>query len=1009
MGLVDSIKEKYYEWEDKWYDLLDKIEEKGIPIYKVIEPIDKVMPSFALAIILALALIVFILTAALTQLVPAGLTLNVTVLDSDTEPISGALINATLPSGETQEFETDFEGKTIISGLSEGDFLELLVSAEGFEDEYESTEVTADDLELVIVLEEEGPTYVTKTINLVDSQGMPIYESATLRFSCSNPYANSPEEQYLSPSDYGQTTVRVPSNCEKLTVTVLSDSFEIGSMEINDYETEGTIYLEEKEPSTDETIELIVLIKSVTEQLLDDIDVRIYKNDVSVDYESSYGGKAQFTLSPGAYEIKTYDPNGVFEEAEESIYLDGTQKEVTEEIILEEGIIGSIKIKAIDAETNEALHEAKIKLINSITEEEITTLTTDLNEDHGTVEFQLTRDTEYTAFLKKEGYLSQERSGLEINDSVYEIPLQACTPSTCGLLKIKVVDQDGFGVQGATVALFEEKKGKYFLTLDDPQITDLNGEAEFIGVESGTYYAYAFKETLNGETAPAYFNASQDDDEETDYEIVLNIPLGKVKVTVKDKFSEVIPNAKVTLMDLLTNETLGSTFADAEGEYVLETKADKELYLTVEGLNERDWAKYFTATKKVIGEAETGFDVILEKPIINKDIEMEFIGLEWNGEEALSVSPGETYTAKFKLRVPEEKNYSEMGVHLRTGEETIMEKDDLFIKEINAPNTTIIKATEFNEETNKKESEYHVTNGDAKWVNLVWEEPEAGIYEVQATIKIKETASMNKPLKMHYRGWAKGKRTERYPEDDTVGIELYSETKTLTLDVGTTTVCEEDFCFQATVLDKEEDIVEEVLDDYQARLYSKYKLSFTLTNNSESIIHNNANLRIKNPDESLFIESYQIIDAQTEEHAGTVEGFELPRIDVGDFRQNNKLIGEIDFLANKSGTGIMNLTLVSDQKIVWTKNISIKISAEKNLVLTIQPNTFMSGIQNDLNVTVREEGQQEYSKEVKGAVVKIKNKFDETISFKETPLNGAVKLVIPASEPGTVYWIEASI
>ncbi|MFH1587894.1 MAG: carboxypeptidase-like regulatory domain-containing protein [Candidatus Diapherotrites archaeon] len=1007
MGIIDSFKEKYYEWEDKWYDFLDKIEEKGIPVYKIIEPIDKVMPSFALAMILAIALIVFILTAALTQMIPTGLTLNVIVLDSDNDPISNALIEAVMPSGETQNYETDSEGTAEITGLKEGDLIELTASKEGFTDEFKSVEVSADNLELVIVLEEEGTGYVTKTINLVDAQGMPIYEEATLRFSCSNSYALAPDEQYLSAGDYGQTTVQVPTNCEKLTVNVITNSFAFGTKEINDYDSEGTIYLQEKDPSGGETIDLIVLVKSVTEQLLDGIEVKIFKNDVPMDYGTTYGGKAEFTLSSGTYKIKTYDSQGIFEQAIESIYLDGTEEEVTKEITLNEGMLGKIKIKAVDSEGN-ALNEAKVKLINSVTKEEIAEKTTDLNVNSGIVEFSLTRDTQYTALIKKQGYLTKEKAGLEIREAIYEIPLDACTPSTCGLLKVKVTDQDNYGIQNATVALFEEKQGVYFLTLNEPQITDLNGEAEFTGVESGTYYAYAFKETLNGESEPSYFNSSSDDDEEIDYTVMLDIPLGKVKVTVKDKFNEKIPNAKVTLMDLITNSTLGTSFANEEGEYILETKADKELYLNVTGISSNEWAEYFTVSKKVIGEAQANFDVILEPPIINKDIEIEFTGLYQNNEEALSVSPGETYTAKFKLRVPEEKNYSEIGVHLRTGEEMIMEKDDLFIKEINAPKAAIVKATSFDSEEMLKQGQYKVTNGDAKWANIVWLNPKAGIYELEAKIKIKETASMNKALKMHYRAWAKGKKTERYPKDETVKNELYSETKTITLDVGSTVLCDEDFCFQASILDKEEDIVEEVLEDYDARLYSKYKLSFTLTNNSESVIHNNANLRIKNSDESLYIESYKVIDAQTEEHSGEVEGFEIPRIEIGDFRQNNKIIAEMDFLANKSGTGIMNLTLVSDQKIVWSKNISVKVSAEKNLVLTIEPNAFMAGISNDLNVTVREEGEKEYAKEVANAVVKLKNKFDETISFKSTPLNGVVHLSIPASEPGTVYWIEAS-
>ena len=54
-----GIKDFYYGLEDKWYALLDKIDAK-LPIYKVIEPIDKVIPSFLLFLILILAAVLFL-------------------------------------------------------------------------------------------------------------------------------------------------------------------------------------------------------------------------------------------------------------------------------------------------------------------------------------------------------------------------------------------------------------------------------------------------------------------------------------------------------------------------------------------------------------------------------------------------------------------------------------------------------------------------------------------------------------------------------------------------------------------------------------------------------------------------------------------------------------------------------------------------------------------------------------------------------------------------------------
>ena len=49
--LVSRVKETYYFFEDKYYGFLDRLNEK-IPVYKIIDPIDAVFPSFILVLLL---------------------------------------------------------------------------------------------------------------------------------------------------------------------------------------------------------------------------------------------------------------------------------------------------------------------------------------------------------------------------------------------------------------------------------------------------------------------------------------------------------------------------------------------------------------------------------------------------------------------------------------------------------------------------------------------------------------------------------------------------------------------------------------------------------------------------------------------------------------------------------------------------------------------------------------------------------------------------------------------
>ena len=52
--VLGSLKEIYFSWEDKYYHFLDSLDSRGIPVYKIVGPLDKVFPTFALLLIIAL-------------------------------------------------------------------------------------------------------------------------------------------------------------------------------------------------------------------------------------------------------------------------------------------------------------------------------------------------------------------------------------------------------------------------------------------------------------------------------------------------------------------------------------------------------------------------------------------------------------------------------------------------------------------------------------------------------------------------------------------------------------------------------------------------------------------------------------------------------------------------------------------------------------------------------------------------------------------------------------------
>ncbi|MCH7902461.1 hypothetical protein IIC68_01785, partial [archaeon] len=222
--------------------------------------------------------------------------------------------------------------------------------------------------------------------------------------------------------------------------------------------------------------------------------------------------------------------------------------------------------------------------------------------------------------------------------------------------------------------------------------------------------------------------------------------------------------------------------------------------------------------------------------------------------------------------------------------------------------------------------------------------------------------------------------------------------------VGIITLCDENFCFTSTITDLEEDIIQSVTDSYSARIFNPYKLQFVITNNSNETIHNNANLRIVNFDESIKFFDYALTDAQTRTTQGIVNGFEFPRQDVGNLSPNNSVRLETDFTPQKSINGIVNIQLVSDQVIVFEKNLTIVVGAPRELSLDIEPSFYLSGIQNDIEVTVKDRSN---SLEVEEAIVRLKDKRGNILDWDITGLDGKAFLTLPGQKPGTVLEIEA--
>lgn len=1010
MGLIDSVKDLYYQAEEKYYGVLDRVDQT-IPVYKVVDFVDQYVPSFALLLVAVFLIIVLGLLFAFSNFfVGPNTTLTLIVKDADGVVVEGASVKVVF-NGEEKTFPTDATGEVIVSNLPRQTQLIAEITHADFEPKTETITITDFPTQVTeITLTRLGAAFITKVITVVDESGANVNVPLTLNFRCTSPYAQAPPSVSLLPSDNGVARVEVPTNCERLIVSV-SDSARFEDVQSQE------ILLDDPNPK-------IVLPESVLENgsisvsivdsdflpVTDPIRVLLFRYEDSlqnpfvgpIDQATSSNGSASFVVSAAKYVVKT-TATGLYAAGESGVITITTGEDESVQVVLEENTVkGKLRFKIIDSVSDAGLENATVTLKEQSSQVTVEIKQTGVDSD-GYVEFDVSKDILYSVTAEAPGYELGKRQDLSISDAIVEVELDPCTPNTCGTLRVKVVDQDQKPIENATVALFDADNG--FLAGFENKISDVNGMAVFNSVSSGSYYAFSFKESAQGRSDTKFFSAQSDDNgTDPDYVVTINIPDGVVRAVVKDREGDPVQFALVSVFDARNDELLGQSFTGPDGVFELSTRSDKRVFLKVsQKTTTPRFADYFTVEKPVIPESVQEFPVKLEEEIIDKPIEVEFLGLFLDDSQATVLSAGEEYVAKFKVRVPENKGYKQTGMHIRTGTDKLMEKDPLFIKKVNSPLASMIRATRYDESSNLTEQQYQLTNSDAKWVNLAWNNPAPGIYEVEAEAQVKQTASIKQELTLFWRAFGQNGVRDRTPIDDTVTIELYAEAFKRIYEVGITTLCDQDFCFSARIRDKNAAITESVTESYAAKNLEEYELRFSILNNSETRIHNNANLRVDNPEENLLFYDYSVLDAQTQETTGVLNGSEFPRFDVGTLNPKNKIDFTTSFVTKLFGNGTVHIQLVSDERIVFEKNISIAIAAPKKMEATISPNFFPSGIEIDVNVFVVDA---QTKLEIDGAVLRLKDRHDRVISTTTSGKDGFAYLTIPAQKPGEKLFIE---
>ena len=213
----------YKSLEEKWYGFLDSLEEKGIPVYKIIDPIENVVPSFPLFIVFVLlflfgliVLIFFLVGGGFSQI---GLTeYSFSTVDDLGNAIAGVKVNI-LASGEEFNSESDAFGEFSIKLPSNN--VSVTATKDSFEDFHESM-VLSTTQKNEISLNKKTIGFVNKTLKIYFN-GVLYMGSAIASFTCSNHEAVSPDQRTNSIGVISD--IPVPENCGTLSFRIVADGF----------------------------------------------------------------------------------------------------------------------------------------------------------------------------------------------------------------------------------------------------------------------------------------------------------------------------------------------------------------------------------------------------------------------------------------------------------------------------------------------------------------------------------------------------------------------------------------------------------------------------------------------------------------------------------------------------------------------------------------------------------------------------------------------------------------
>jgi hypothetical protein len=188
--MADLIKDAYFSLEDKWYSLMDFLDRKRLPVYKLVDPVDKIIPSFALFLLLIILGGLFFFFPFGSLLKGENISVTFQIVDNESSPLPNVPVTF-LYDGKSETLASNALGQIDLL-VAEGTRIDYEIDTGKYEIIQNSFTPSEDTVKVIALnfLQEES---LTKTIKLVNTVGQPVLGEALLTFACSTFLWNTPK------------------------------------------------------------------------------------------------------------------------------------------------------------------------------------------------------------------------------------------------------------------------------------------------------------------------------------------------------------------------------------------------------------------------------------------------------------------------------------------------------------------------------------------------------------------------------------------------------------------------------------------------------------------------------------------------------------------------------------------------------------------------------------------------------------------------------------------------